>query len=43
MGRESRWPVVVELKNQPDGPVISRHSVERQSAPIFLAKSLSAA
>lgn len=43
MGRESRWPVVVELKSLPGGPVVSRHSVERQSAPVFLAKSLSAA
>lgn len=42
-GQASRWPVVVELKDLPGGPVVSRHSVERQSAPVFLAKSLSAA
>jgi hypothetical protein len=42
-GRSKRWPIVVELREQPGGSTISRHVVERESAPIFVARNMSAA
>lgn len=42
-GKASRWPIIVELRELPGGPIFSRHTVDLESAPIFLAKTLSAA
>jgi hypothetical protein len=42
-GQSHRWPIIVELHEQNGGPVVSRHSVDRQSAPVFMASTLSAA
>lgn len=42
-GQSHRWPIIVELHEQNGGPVISRHRVERRSAPVFTASTVSAA
>ena len=42
-GRSQGWPIVVELRERNGGPVVSRHRVERQSAPVFTASTVSAA
>jgi len=42
-GDSGRWPIVIELLADASGPVVSRHSVERASAPVFVASEETAA